>query len=216
MAGHDRRPACATAPSGYPPIGQDGRHARRSVSPAPGVDAVHRAGLALVRGDVPATVAYARQALDLTPLDDHFRRGAAAALLGLASWTSGDLEAAHRTYAKGMVHLQMAGNIADAVGGAIALADIRIAQGRLREVMRTYEQALQLATAQGEPLLRGAADMHVGMSALEREHDDLDAATQHLLRCTELGEHTGFPQNRIAGASRWRASGRRRAIWTAH
>ncbi len=156
--------------------------------------AVYRAGLALVRGDVPATVAYARQALDLTPLDDHFRRGAAAALLGLASWTSGDLEAAHRTYAKGMVHLQMAGNIADAVGGAIALADIRIAQGRLREVMRTYEQALQLATAQGEPLLRGAADMHVGMSALERERNNLKAARQHLVRSQELGEHIGFPQ----------------------
>ena len=36
------------------------------------------------------------------------------------------------------------GTSSDAIGGAIALADIRIAQGRLREAMRTYEQALQL------------------------------------------------------------------------
>ena len=35
---------------------------------------------------------YAQQVLDLVPEDDHLRRGAAAALLGLASWTSGDLE----------------------------------------------------------------------------------------------------------------------------
>ena len=168
----------------------------------PGSIAMYRAGLALARGDVPGTVTYARRALDLVPEDDHLRRGAAAALLGLASWTSGDLEAAHRTYADGMASLQKAGNISDAINGAIALADIRIAQGRLREAMRTYEQALQLATEQGEPVLRGTADMYVGMSELHREHNDLHAATQHLLRSKELGEHTGFPQNRY----RWRVA----------
>ncbi|HLL38388.1 MAG TPA: LuxR C-terminal-related transcriptional regulator [Rubrobacteraceae bacterium] len=161
----------------------------------PGSIAVHRAGQALALGDVPETVTYARRALDLVPEDDYFRRGAAAAILGLASWTSGDLEAAHRSYADGMASLQKAGNISDAVGGALALADIRIAQGRLREAMRTYEHALQLATAQGDPVMRGTADMYVGMSELHREHDDLHAATQHLLRSKEQGEHTGLPQN---------------------
>ena len=121
----------------------------------PGAIALHRAGLALALGDVPDTVKYARQVLDLAPEDDHLRRGAAAALLGLASWTSGDLEAAHRTYAEGMAHLQKAGNISDAIGGAITLADIRIAQGRLREAMRTYERGLQLATEQGTPATAG-------------------------------------------------------------
>ena len=162
--------------------------------------AVQRAGLALALGDVPETVTYARRALDLVAEDDHFRRGAAAALLGLASWTSGDLEAAHRSYADGMAHLRKAGYISDAVGGSIALADVRIAQGRLREAMRTYEHALQLATDHGEPVMRGAADMYVGLSELHRERNDLEAATQHLLRSKEQGEHTGFPQNRY----RWR------------
>ena len=68
----------------------------------PGAIAVSRAGQALALGDVPGTVKYARRALDLVPEDDHLARGAAAALLGLASWTSGDLEAAHRSYAEGM------------------------------------------------------------------------------------------------------------------
>ena len=44
--------------------------------------------------------------------------------------------------------------------------------------------------------------MYVGMSALHREHNDLHAATQYLLRSKELGEHTGFPQNRY----RWRVA----------
>jgi LuxR family maltose regulon positive regulatory protein len=101
-----------------------------------------------------------------------------------------------------MASLQKAGNIADAINGAITLAAIRIAQGRLHEAMRTYEQALQLAAEQGEGVLRGTADLYVGMSELEREYNDLHAATQHLLRSKELGEHTGFPQNRY----RWRVA----------
>ncbi len=145
---------------------------------------------------------YARCALDLAPEDDHLTRGGAAGFLGLAAWTSGDLEAAHRSYADGMASLQKAGNISDAINGAIALAAIRMAQGRLRQAMRTYERGLQLATEQGEPVLRGTADMYVGMSELHREQNDLHAATQHLLRSKELGEHTGFPQNRY----RWRVA----------
>ena len=81
-------------------------------------------------------------------------------------------------------------------------ADIRIAQGRLREAMRTYERALRLATEQGDPAMRGTADMYVGMSDIHRERNDLEAATQHLLRSKEQGEHTGFPQYRY----RWRVA----------
>jgi LuxR family maltose regulon positive regulatory protein len=101
-----------------------------------------------------------------------------------------------------MASLQQAGNIADAINGAITLAAIRVAQGRLRQAMRTYEQALQLANSQSAPLLRGTADIYVGMSGLYRERNDLQSATQLLLRSKELGEHAGFPQNRY----RWRVA----------
>jgi LuxR family maltose regulon positive regulatory protein len=160
----------------------------------PGMIAVHRAGHALARGDVVATVHHARRALNLIAEDDHLGRGAAAALQGLASWTSGDLEAAYRSYADGMESLRKAGYIADTIGGVIALADIRIAQGRIREAMDAYERALRLATEQGPPVMRGTADMHVGLAELHRERNDLDAARQHLLRSKELGESAGFPQ----------------------
>ncbi len=162
----------------------------------PGQIAIARAGLALARSDVAGTVTYARRALDLAPEDDHMTRGGAAGFLGLAFWTNGDLDAAHRMFADGMASLQMAGNIADAVNGSITLANIRITQGRLHEAMSTYERGLQLAREQGGLGVRGTADMYVGMSELHREYNDLDAAMQHLLRSKELGEHAGFPQNR--------------------
>jgi LuxR family maltose regulon positive regulatory protein len=44
--------------------------------------------------------------------------------------------------------------------------------------------------------------MHVGMSVVLRERNDLDAARQHLLSSKELGEHVGLPQNRY----RWRVA----------
>jgi LuxR family transcriptional regulator, maltose regulon positive regulatory protein len=161
--------------------------------------AVYRAAHAQTLGDVPNTVKYARRVLDLLPEQEILGRGAAVALLGLTSWVSGDLEAAHRAFADGLASVQMAGNISDAINGTIALADIRIAQGRLREAMRTYERALQETMAQGEPILRGTADLYVGMSELHREQNELHAATQHLLKSKDLGERTGLPQNR----SRW-------------
>ncbi|HEU0000239.1 MAG TPA: LuxR C-terminal-related transcriptional regulator [Ktedonobacteraceae bacterium] len=161
----------------------------------PGMIAVIRAGQALAIGDMPETVKNARQALDLAAEDDHLMRGGAASQLGLAAWTSGDLEAAHRMTADGMANVRLAGNISGAIGCAIVLADIQIAQGRLHGAMTTYERALQWATEPGAPALRGAADMYVGMSALHREHNDLKTATQHLLRSQALGELAGLPQN---------------------
>lgn len=94
-----------------------------------------------------------------------------------------------------MAQVQRAGYFSDALGCAIALADIRVTQGRLGEALRTYEQALRLAMAQGAPVPRGTADMEVGLSELHRERNDLDAAARHLARSRELGEHAGLPQN---------------------
>jgi ATP/maltotriose-dependent transcriptional regulator MalT len=168
----------------------------------PGAVAVHRAGHALLLGNLGLTEKYARRALDLAPEDDHLGRGGAAALLGLAWWASGNLEPAHQSYAAGRASLRRAGHHSDALGCTLALADIRIAQGRLREAMRTHEQALQLAAEQGPPVLRGTADMHVGMSRILCERNDLHAAVQHLQTSQELGEHTGLPQNPY----RWRVA----------
>jgi LuxR family maltose regulon positive regulatory protein len=163
---------------------------------------LYRAAQALARGDVIGTVRHARQALELAPEQDQLRRGSASGMLGLASWTSGDLEAAHRAYSDCLTGLRRAGHVADTFGCSIAMADIRRSQGRLGDAMRTYEQALQLASEQRGSVLRGTADMYVGMSELHRERNDLPAATQHLLHSQELGEHIGLPQNPY----RWRVA----------
>src|SRR6476620_5903650 len=138
----------------------------------PGVIEVYRVALAQARGEVLDTVRHARRALELSPHEEHLVRASAAGFLGLASWASGDLADAHREYAECMAGLQLVGYDSDALGCAIALADIRVAQGRLGEAVRTYQQALQRAPEQGGSVLRGTADMYVGMSQIHRERDD--------------------------------------------
>jgi LuxR family maltose regulon positive regulatory protein len=168
----------------------------------PGMIALLRTAQALARGDMPETVKNARRVLDVALKNDYLILGGAASTLGLAAWASGDLDAARRMTADGMVNVRRAGYISPAIGGAIVLADIQIAQGRLHEAMTTYERALQWATEPGAPILRGAADMYVGMSALHYEYNDLKTATQHLLTSQALGELAGLPQNPY----RWRAA----------
>ena len=85
------------------------------------------------------------------------------------------------------------------MGVSLALADIQLAQGRLRDAQRTFEYALGLATT--HPGLRGAADMHAGLSEVLIERNDLDGAADHLETSTELGEAAGLPSTRTVGAS---------------
>ncbi len=161
----------------------------------PGWIALYRAAISLARENIDATIQYAQRALEYIPEGDHLGRGAATGLLGLAYWRTGNLDATQRSYVEALTRLQSVGYLSDAIGCAITLADIHIAQGRLREAMNTYQQGLQLATEKGAILLRGAGDMHVGISTLYREQNDLDAAEQHLVKSRELGEFAGLPQN---------------------
>jgi LuxR family maltose regulon positive regulatory protein len=75
-------------------------------------------------------------------------------------------------------------------------------RSRRRDAMSIYELGLRRAIEHAPPVLRGAADMHVGMSELFREHNRLDVAREHLVASRELGEHAGLPQN----AYRWQVA----------
>jgi LuxR family maltose regulon positive regulatory protein len=131
----------------------------------------YRAALALVPGDAPATIDHAQRAIHRAADEDDLTRAGASALMGLALWGGGDLEAAHRAYCLAAEGLRRTGYIADVLGCSITLADLRITHGRLREGLRTYEQAQRLASDQDGTVLRGTADMHVGMSQIACERD---------------------------------------------
>jgi LuxR family maltose regulon positive regulatory protein len=157
---------------------------------------VYRAAVAQARGDLVGTREHARRALALARTDDHLGRGAAAGFLGLASWAMGDLAAGVTAFGEVRTSLRLAGNLPDALSTTIVLGDMLIAQGRLRDAQRGYEQALQLADEQGEPAPQSTADLHAGISELLRERNELAAATEHLVAGEALGEHGSSHENR--------------------
>jgi len=162
--------------------------------------AVQRAGLCLLEGDLDGAVAHATRVLELAEPTDHLRRGAAAALLGLAHWAEGDLAAAELRYAEAVDDLIAADHLPDMLGCSLALADIQMAQGQLGDAARTFESGLRW-TAE-HPGLRGAADMHVGLSEVLIERNELAAAARHMEASRELGEAAGLPQHPY----RWRVT----------
>ncbi|MDQ1324350.1 MAG: hypothetical protein QG587_1686, partial [Chloroflexota bacterium] len=176
----------------------------------PGSVALHRAGLAVMQGRQPDAITHARRALEVARAGS-VEAGGAAAILGLVSWAAGDLAAAHAAWTEGAAALEQAGHHADMLGCSIALGDIEVTQGRLHDARRTYERGLRLSATHGQPVLRGAADMHVGLAELFREWNDLEAARRHLDQATELGERMGLPQHpyrwRVARAALLRVEG---------
>jgi len=156
---------------------------------------MYRAAFALMQGDLDGTKVHGHRALEVVPEDDDLVHAAAAALVGLAAWASGDVGAACDAYTESLSGLLRAGHTSDVLGCSITLADLRLAQGRLGDAKHVYTEGLALSESHDGPPLRGTADMHVGLSHVLREMGDLDGALEQLDRSAALGDHNGLPQH---------------------
>ena len=150
--------------------------------------ATARAYRSLALGDIPATVNYSKQALEVAPEDDRVRYIQATSLLGLAQYANGDLEAAELSLSDFHTNLQKTSDIQTMVGITFLLADIMVALGRLHEAKNSYKQTLDLAIRQGETLPPGTADLYRGLSELYVEWNDLETAERHLLISQKIGD----------------------------
>ncbi len=150
--------------------------------------ATARAYRSLALGDIPGAIKYAQQGLELTPVDDLTMYNQATSLLGLAQYTSGDLEAAERSLADFHASLRKTGDTLTLIGITFLLADIRVALGHLHEAESIYQQTLRYTTGLGEPLPLGTSDLYRGFGELSIEQGDLETAAQYLLTSQKLGE----------------------------
>jgi LuxR family maltose regulon positive regulatory protein len=156
--------------------------------------AMYRSALARMAGDLEASMAAAERALALSG-GEPLGVGAAEALLGLGSWSRGDLATAQRRYEVAMTALTAAGHVADVLGCTLASADMELERGRVGRAEAILRDGLRLATPTGGPILRGAADMLVGLGEVARERDALEEAAQLLDRAEEMGDAMGLPQH---------------------
>ncbi len=163
---------------------------------APATILVYRASLAQARGDVAGTVRHARAAFDLADSGDHLVRGSAGGFLGLAAWAAGDIEEAIATFSEALRSLHAAGNLVDELDATVVLADMWVAAGRPSGARALHEQALVIATANGEPYPRATSDLHVGLAELDREVGDTSSAETHLETAAVLAEQASISENR--------------------
>lgn len=150
---------------------------------------IARAYHAQAVGDVARTVKHAQRALELIPEGDSYDRGTINALLGLAYWTSGDLDLAHHTFADGLAGMKPL----EVIVGTFVLAAIKTTLGHLHEAVAVCEHALRLAAEHGEPFPIGTEDVYSGISELHREQGDLEAAARNLATSKKLGEQVELP-----------------------
>ncbi len=176
----------------------------------PAVVATHRAGLAMVAGDLPATFAYADEALARAAADDGLTVASASALKGLASWAHGDLLRALHGYWAATQGLAAIGHVSDALACTVTVVDLELQRGNLDAAQHAAERALGLAEAattgnSGSScgvVLRGTADMWTALARVAWERGNAQETAQHLGRAGDLDESAGLPQQPY----RWRVA----------
>jgi LuxR family transcriptional regulator, maltose regulon positive regulatory protein len=161
--------------------------------------ATARAYLAQSRGDFVAAQQYAATARNLSA-ETELLHAQATVLAGVSHWATGALEAAYSAFAAWVEQTRTAGNLAFALASGFYLAEIRLAQGQLREAARLYRQFLNLVPADHEALRTAAPHLHLGLAVIAHEQGDAQAATLHLRISKEHGEQAAL----IDWPFRWR------------
>lgn len=107
-----------------------------------------RAVFAYLHEDVAHVRKLAEEALHLLP-PGHFLRGMVLLSLGSAYWLEGDLFSASTTLTEAREVCQNTDNLYTFYITSVYLAQVRLAQGQLREAIRLYREALQVLAERG-------------------------------------------------------------------
>ena len=165
-----------------------GRAASR-IANLPASVALVRAELARRRGDAERIAVFARQALARLTADDRALRLQVDWFLAVADWFGGRLASAEPALAGVVAKQGAAGESYLAVRPACDLGQVQRARGRLAAALRTYGQALEIATDGGRPL-PAAGMAQVGMAEVLYERGELAAALDHaaegIRQCRQL------------------------------
>ena len=150
--------------------------------------AAARSYIAQARGDLATGEAQARRAVELAPDDDPGARALPAGLLGLAAWSRGDLERALADLRLGMQSFRKVGDAAAALSFVFGIADILVVQGKLRDALATYDDALRYAAAASGGTLPGEFELHVGLAEVAVHQGDAERAERELRAGEALGD----------------------------
>jgi LuxR family maltose regulon positive regulatory protein len=167
-----------------------------------GLAVVDRASYAVVLGHVQQAKELVSQTLAHVSRDDPIARFRTPAILGMAHFRAGEVPEAHRAFSQASeIALAAKLNFA-AVPFLCNLAEVEIAQARLRQAMQTCKRAGQLAIVDGVPA-SVAGFVGLEMSKILYEWNDLQAAERHLLDGLELLSQSGISESFGSGHAVW-------------
>ncbi|MBN1248275.1 MAG: hypothetical protein JXC32_11500 [Anaerolineae bacterium] len=151
--------------------------------------------VARYQGDFGSATAHAERALSLLPDDAPLEISAqlrAIILLALATAYDGggDLEKAVDAYAEAIRWSRVVGS-ATGIGVTYRLAGLLRVLGRLQEADAVCRDALSYVAAQGMARLPAAGILHIALSEVLVERNELRAAEAHLAQGFELGKWSG-------------------------
>lgn len=158
----------------------------------PGMIALARAYQAGAVGNLPDTLKYTQQALERLPEEDFFGRGSAGAMLGLTYWAQGDLLTAYSVVEQSVGNMGRSNNISAAISVMFILADICLAQLKLRQAEKICREAMALVADSGGKSHQGSANIQVILSEIHYERGELEQAKTALQTSRSLGEHAGL------------------------
>ena len=149
--------------------------------------ALARGYLAMAAGDIEATVAHANTALPLLTEDEAHWRGTGVALLGLAHWGEGNLDAAQEFHAEAVANFEKAGDTGLAITSGYHDAELLKARGRLEAARQRCEASIHFVERQKGAVFRGVANLHLGLSEICSERNDPEGAARELAEAERLG-----------------------------
>lgn len=135
-------------------------------------------------GDVDKAIKHVKRALELSPEDDYLKRGAASGMLALSYWSRGELDLAYDTFVECRNNLKKAGNYLFVSAVAIALGEVRMAQGQLKNAWDVLDQSLKYVKEQDIAIPAITSDMYVGMATVRSEQGMFKEA-ERLLKTSE-------------------------------
>jgi LuxR family transcriptional regulator, maltose regulon positive regulatory protein len=204
------------------------RHLSRAADGAPsalvsGAVDVFAAMLALLNGDPACSAAQARRGLSRLPGGGGFVRWLGESNLGMAQIVTGDLDGAVVTYERLLAEPAQHVPVAMAIGPLANLGGLAMIRGELRRAQALYGRVLEIGRDPQGRLLTTAGKALMGLGEVERERDELDAATGHLEEGIALtgggiamGAVVGYVSLMLVRQAQGDAEGARIAIANAH
>lgn len=153
-----------------------------------GMLAATRGIVAIMAGDIAQALALSEQAQALLPEANLVWRSVVARNLGNAYVLTGDGPAARQAFQEAFRRSQAGQNLYMALVSLYELTELHLVQGRLRDAAETARMAERLAQSEEGAGLTILGAVHVGLSAVLYEWNDLEASRRHALLGARYGE----------------------------